>query len=310
MRAVAIDAFGQTLAVQELPLPEPGPGELLVHVQSSSVNGFDLAVASGMIKDLMPHAFPLVLGRDFAGVVEATGPDVSRFGVGDNVFGVALKPVLQDGTFGEYVTVPESFGVTKIPDGVDIPLAGALGLAGVAALMSVDAVEPTVGETVLISGATGGVGAYATQMVRTRGAEVIATAKPGEEEAFVRELGAAQTVDYGGDVTDGVHALRAEGVDAVIHLAGDARRLVAALKPGGRYASTLLFSPEMSAGWPVSVVGVTASPDGERLAYLAHEVAAKRLRVAIQRSYALDEIPLAFADFAAGTCGKLAVTIG
>jgi NADPH2:quinone reductase len=183
-------------------------------------------------------------------------------------------------------------------------------LAGVAALMCVDAVAPTTGETVLISGATGGVGAYATHLVRARRAEVIATAKPGQEEAFVRELGAAQTVDYDADVTDGVLTLRPEGVDAVIHLAGDARRLVDALKPGGRYASTLLFSPEMYAGWPVSVVGVTASPDGERLASLAHEVAAQRLRVPIQRSYTLDEIAQAFTDFAAGTCGKLAVTIG
>src|SRR5215813_1847193 len=123
MRAVAIDSFGQTPAVHELPLPEPGPGELLVRVQSSSVNGFDLAVASGMIKDLMPHAFPLVLGRDFAGIVEATGADVSGFSVGDVVFGVVLKPVLQDGAFGEYVTVSESFGVTKVPDGVGITLA-------------------------------------------------------------------------------------------------------------------------------------------------------------------------------------------
>src|SRR6476661_3613956 len=101
MRAVAIDAFGQTPAVQQVAMPEPGLGELLVHVQASSVNGFDLAVASGMIKDLMPHAFPLVLGRDFAGVVEAIGPDVSRFSVGDTVFGVVLKAMLQDGAFGE-----------------------------------------------------------------------------------------------------------------------------------------------------------------------------------------------------------------
>jgi NADPH:quinone reductase-like Zn-dependent oxidoreductase len=218
--------------------------------------------------------------------------------------------MLQDGAFGEYVTVPESFGVTQVPDGLAVPLAGALGLAGVAGLMCVDAIAPTVGETVLISGATGGVGACAIQLVRSRGAEVIATAKPGEEEAFVRELGATQTVDYGADVTDGVRAQRPEGVDAVIHLAGDARRLVDALKPGGRYASTLLFSPEMSAGWPVTVTGITAVPENERLAYLGQEAAAQRLRVPIQRSYALDAIPQAFADFAAGTCGKLAVTIG
>jgi NADPH:quinone reductase len=309
MRAVAIDAFGQAPSVQELPMPVPGPGELLVHVQASSLNGFDLAVASGMIKDLMPHAFPLVLGRDFAGVVEALGPDVSQFSIGDVVFGVLLKPVLQDGAFGEYITVPETFGVTKAPAGLDVPLAGALGLAGVAALMSVEAVAPTEGETVLISGATGGVGAYAIQLVCARGAEAIATAKPGQEEGFVRDLGATQTVDYGADVTDGVRGLRPEGVDAVIHLAGGARRLVDALKPGGRYASTLLFSPEMSAGWPVNVTSITASPDGARLAYLAQAVVAQRLRVPIQRSYALEMIPQAFADFAAGTCGKLAVTI-
>jgi NADPH:quinone reductase len=310
MRAVAIDAFGETPVVHELPMPEPGPGELLVHVQASSVNGFDLAVASGMIKDLMPHAFPLVLGRDFAGVVEAVGPDVSHFGVGDMVFGMVLKPMLQDGAFGEYITVQETFGVTKVPDGLDVSLAGALALAGVAGLMCVDAVAPQAGETVLISGATGGVGAYAMQLVRSRGAEVIATAKPGQEEAFVHELGATQTVDYGADVTDGVRALRPDGVDAVIHLAGDARRLVDALKPGGRYASTLLFSPEMSAGWPVTVTAITAVPESVRLAYLGHEAAAQRLRVPVQRSYALDAIPQAFADFAAGTCGKLAVTIG
>src|SRR6476661_2133289 len=139
MRAVAIDAFGETPVVQELPMPEPGLGELLVHVQASSVNGFDLAVTSGMIKDLMPHAFPLVLGRDFAGVVEATGADVLQFSVGDIVLGVVLKPMLQDGAFGEYVTVPEGFGVIKVPDGVETQPAGALGLAGVAALMSLDA---------------------------------------------------------------------------------------------------------------------------------------------------------------------------
>jgi NADPH:quinone reductase-like Zn-dependent oxidoreductase len=310
MRAVAIHDFGQTPTVLELPTPTLGPGEMLVHVQASSVNGFDLAVASGMIKDLMPHQFPLVLGRDFAGVVEATGPGVSRFAIGDSVMGVVLKPMLHDGAFGEYVTISEGFGVTKIPAGLDMTHAGALGLAGTAALMSVEGVSPSAGETVLISGATGGVGAYAIQFVCARGAEVIATAKPGEEDAFVRDYGATYIVDYSADVTDQALVLRPGGVDAVIHLAGDARRLVDALKPGGRFSSTLLFSPEMSAGWPVSVLGITASPDAERLAFLAQEAAGQRLRVPIQRTYALDQIPQAFAHFAAGTCGKLSVTIG
>src|SRR6476469_7366369 len=108
MRAVAIHDFGDTPSVQEIPMPVPGPDEILVHIQTSSVNGFDLAVASGMIKGLMEHQFPLVLGRDFAGVVEATGPEVSRFAVGVAVFGVVLKQALHDGAFGEFVSVSEN----------------------------------------------------------------------------------------------------------------------------------------------------------------------------------------------------------
>jgi NADPH:quinone reductase-like Zn-dependent oxidoreductase len=97
MRTIAVDDFGAPPTLHELPTPEPGPGEVLVRVEASSVNGFDLAVASGMIKGLMEHRFPLVLGRDFAGTVVATGPDTSRFTVGDAVFGVVFKPLLQDG---------------------------------------------------------------------------------------------------------------------------------------------------------------------------------------------------------------------
>src|SRR4029453_18531534 len=128
MRAVAQDDFGSPATLHDLPTPTPGPGEILIRIQASSVNGFDLAVASGMIKGFMEHRFPLVLGRDFAGIVEATGPKASRFAVGDRVFGVALKQVLHDGAFGEYVTMPEAYGVTKIPDSLDIASAGALGL--------------------------------------------------------------------------------------------------------------------------------------------------------------------------------------
>jgi NADPH:quinone reductase-like Zn-dependent oxidoreductase len=158
VRAIAIGDFGATPTLHELPIPEPGAGEVLIHIQSSSVNGFDLAVTGGMIKGLMEHQFPLVLGRDFAGTVVTTGLETSRFAVGDAVFGVVFKPVLQDGAFADFVTMPEVFGVSPIPTGLDMTRAGVLGLAGTAARMAVDAVAPTAGERVLISGATGGVG--------------------------------------------------------------------------------------------------------------------------------------------------------
>lgn len=312
MRAIAINAFGAPPTLHELPVPEPGSGEVLIQVQTSSVNGFDLFVASGMIKGLMEHQFPLVLGRDFAGTVVATGPDTSRFTVGDVVFGVVFKPVLHDGAFSEFVTMPEQFGVTPVPEGMDIASAGVLGLAGVAALMSVEAVVPTAGEHILISGATGGVGAYAIQLALARGAEVIATARPGREADFVRGLGATSTVDYGGgaDVLAAVRALQPGGVQAVIHLAGDGHLLADALVPGGRIASTLLVSPKAFAGRNMRATGIVASFESTRLAHLANEVIAGRLRTTVERSYHLEEVPQALADFAAGTCGKLSITMG
>src|SRR5262245_31114834 len=310
MRAIAIDDFGATPSLHDVPRPEPGAGEVLIRIQHSSVNGFDLAVAAGMIKGLMEHQFPLVLGRDFAGTVIALGSGTSRFAVGDAVFGVVFKPLLRDGAFGEFVTMPEAFGVAPLPAGLDMTRAGALGLAGAAARMSVDAVAPMAGERVLISGATGGVGAYAVQMVAAAGAEVIATARPGVEDDFVRELGATSTVDYAGDVVEAVRRLDPDGVQAIIHLAGDGLRLAEALVPGGRIASTLLINPEAFAGRDVQARGIVASFEPERLQFLAGEVVAGRLRTTIERTYPLEQVPQAFADFAGGTRGKLAVTIG
>ena len=309
MRAVAIDDFGAAPALRDLPKPEPGPGEVLVRIRASSINGFDLAVAGGMLKGMMEHRFPVVLGKDFAGTVEAIGEGVTRFAVGDQVFGVVMKPELGDGAFGEYVAVGEGFGITHIPAGLDVAGAGALGLAGTAALMSVNAVDPAAGETVLVCGATGGVGAHVVQVAAARGAEVIATARPGEEADLVRGLGAAHTVDYTGDVPDAVRSVRSEGVHAVVHLAGDGLQLAELLVDGGRIASTLGLGPDQLADRDVTATAVIATPDAATLDRLAADVAAGRLRVPITRTYQLAEVPKALADFAGGTLGKLAVTI-
>ena len=100
MRAMAIDDFGTTPTLHDLPVPLPVEGEIRVRVLAASVNGFDLAVAAGLVQGLMPYAFPIVLGRDFAGTVDAVGPGVTDFVPGDEVFGVIMKPELGDGTFG------------------------------------------------------------------------------------------------------------------------------------------------------------------------------------------------------------------
>src|SRR5215216_1809480 len=185
MKAIATTDFGAPVTLVEISTPEPGEGEILVRVASSSINGFDLSVASGRLKGMMEHRFPVVLGKDFAGTVESTGAGVDGFAEGDTVVGVVMKPELGDGSFGERVATPAAFAA-KVPDGVDAATAGALGLAGTAAHDAVEAVELQQGETVLVSGATGGVGIIAVQLLKARGAYVIATASTDDEIAFVR----------------------------------------------------------------------------------------------------------------------------
>ncbi|MEU5567636.1 NADP-dependent oxidoreductase [Micromonospora musae] len=303
MKAVVITEQGAKPEATEVATPQPGAGEVLVKVQTSSINGFDTAVAAGYTAGLMEHRYPLVLGKDFAGVVEAVGDGVTRFAVGDKVFGVVTKAFLGDGAFGEYVTVPQEIGIAKLPKGVDIAAAGAVGLAGTAAVDALDAVAPQPGETVLICGATGGVGAIAVQYAAAAGARVIATAKPGEAD-FVRGLGAHDVVDHTGDLPAQVRAASPAGVDVVLHLAGDSAALITLLTEKGRIASTL--GP---VDHPASTA-VMATPTESTLDRLAGDLAAGRLSVPVASAYPLDEVPAAFANFAGGTLGKISITVG
>jgi NADPH:quinone reductase-like Zn-dependent oxidoreductase len=308
MKAIAIDDYGAPPRLQDLPAPGPGEGEVLVRVQASSVNGFDLAVAGGYLKGMMEHRFPVVLGKDFAGTVEAAGPGAASLQPGEAVFGVVTKPVLGDGAFGEHVTNPETY-TARVPAGLDLAVAGVLGLVGTAALNAVDAIDPQPGETVLVSGATGGVGAFAVQLAAARGAHVIATAQPGQDEGYLRGLGARDTVDYTGDVPAAVAALRPDGIHAIVHLAGDGLELAELLVAGGRIASTLGLGADQIEGRAVQATAVMALPGTQTLERLAADVAAGKLTVPIQRTYPLQEVPQAFADFAAGTRGKLAISV-
>ena len=305
MRAIALTEPGAEPTLTELPLPEPGAGEVLVRVAGSSLNGFDVSVAAGYVMEMMEHRFPVVPGMDFSGTVVVTGGDTTRFGSGDRVFGVVRKPYVGDGGLAEYVVVDEQSGVTALPAGVDEATAGALGLAGVAALDALDAVALQPGDTVLISGATGGVGAIAVQYAAAAGAHVIATTGSDAAAEFVRSLGADDVVNHTGELASQIRALRPDGVDAVLHLAGDGGELARLLTENGRLASTLGFGPDQHP----SAVSIMANPTKVTLDRLAQDVAAGRVRVPISRTYELADAPAAFADFTAGALGKLAITV-
>ena len=309
MKVFALTEFDQAPEVTEVDMPTPGAGEVRVRVRAASLNGFDLSVANGYLKGAMEHRFPVVLGKDFAGEIDAVGPDVEGYQVGDRVFGVVMKDTLGDGSFGEYVTVPVAFGIAKLPDGIDFTEAAALGLAGTAAVDAFDAANVTADQTVLVVGATGGVGQQVLQLAVRAGATVIATAHSAEEIQLVTKLGVAHTVDYRGDLVEQVRALSPDGVDVVLHFAGDPAPLVAAVKPGGTLVSTMLRSAEDVPAENVKVVSIYASPSSGTLDRVARHQDEKHTTVTVQRVYNLGQTQEAIEQFAAGTLGKLVISI-
>ena len=308
MRAAAFTEFGTAPEVRELDVPEPAAGEVRVHVHAASVNGFDLAVASGYLKDMMEHHFPVVLGKDFAGTVDAVGSGITGYAQGDRVFGVDTKAHLGEGSFAEFVTVPVAMGLARLPVSVSFTEGAALGLAGSAALSAIDACGPQTGQTVLVAGATGGVGTQVAQLAAKAGAHVIATAHTDQERQYVTELGANEVVDYAADVAAAVLEAHPHGVDAVIHLAGDPSPLLRAVRKGGKFISTLVGSPDQLPAESATVLPVSASPTAPTLERLADNQAEGHTSVKIQRVYGLDGAARALADFAGGTLGKLVIT--
>jgi NADPH:quinone reductase-like Zn-dependent oxidoreductase len=305
MQAIAIEAMHSPVKILDVPGPQPGDGEILVRVRHSSLNGFDLSVAAGRLEGMMEYRFPAVLGSDYAGTVEAIGDGARRFAPGDAVFGVVMKPHLGSGSFAPYVAVSDQFGIEHLPPEFDPASGGALGLAGSAALAVVDAAGLRDGDTVLVVGATGGVGALVVQYAKHAGAHVIATRRPGEEAEFLRGLGAGQVVDYTGDLARQVRDVVPEGMTVVIHLAGDPTGPAGLLAPGGKVIWTLGYGSDQNA----AAVAVRAYPDSPTLTRLADDASAGRLRVPIGRTYEFEEIPRAFEDFSGGTLGKLALMI-
>jgi len=162
---------------------------VLVRVHASSVNPADNRIAAGMLKQMgLEYEFPVIPGRDYAGGVEQVGTEVTRHRVGDEVFGFILhaNPTVHEGSWAELIAVPEDMFIGRAPEGVDLTTAGAAPLAGIAAIMAIDSLELSDGETVLIVGATGGVGSLAVQLAASAGATVVAPAL-AEDEASLRE---------------------------------------------------------------------------------------------------------------------------
>ena len=309
MRAILLESFDSSPALREVPTPQIAPNEVLVRVQASSVNPVDGAIAAGMLKDMVEHEFPIVLGRDFSGVVEQAGSEVSDLSEGDEVFGFlpGMGPTVHNGSWAELIAVPESVATRK-PDDIDAASAGAAPMSAITALSALDALDVSEGDTVLIVGANGGVGSFAVQLAAAAGATVVAPALP-EDEEYLRELGVSEVLDRDADVAALVHERYPEGIEALLDLVSYAPEgfdtHAEVLKDDGRGASSLSAAGEGSERH-----NVMAMPTQDNLERLGRLLEAGTLRVPIQDTYSLDQAGEAMGALAtAHTQGKHAIRV-
>jgi NADPH:quinone reductase-like Zn-dependent oxidoreductase len=229
MKAAFIEKFGgpEVLTYGDLPDPAAGPGQIVVDTVAASINAADWKVCAGEYGG--QAKFPMVLGRDFSGVVSALGAGAQDLKVGDEVFGVLEGG--RDGTYCEKIAIGAAI-VAKKPASMSHVEAAALALTGLTALCAIeDSLKLKSGETILIQGGAGGVASFAIQVAKHIGARVITTASAANRD-YLRELGADEVIDY--NTTDFTTAV--SNCDAVFDTVGGdvATRSFAVLKPGGR----------------------------------------------------------------------------
>lgn len=310
MKALVAPSYAalEEISVTEVIDPRPGPGQVLIRVRAAALNPLDIALITGGMRELMPVEHPFVVGMDAAGTVAEVGEGVTDYTVGDEV---VTYTHFHPGTIAEYTVGTVGPTMARRPAGLGPVPAAAMAAVSLSAECVIEAAAPAAGQTVLIIGATGGVGSFAVQLAARAGARVLATAVPDDRQ-YALSLGAGEVIDYTG--IDPIRYARQtvpEGVDVVIDLINRGPALAdtaACVREGGRLVSTLMGPAEFDRGIVPSYVRMAAR-DG-RLEWLLGEVAAGRLTVEVAAVYPLAEAAQAMADFAAGkySRGKIVVT--
>ncbi|MBM2623824.1 NADP-dependent oxidoreductase [Actinoplanes sp. LDG1-06] len=330
MKAIQFHEAGgpEVLQYEEVPVPEIGPGEVLVRVHAAGINPPDWYLREGMKvmpAELRPVVeFPLTPGTDMSGVVEAVAADVTGFSIGDEVFGMLRFPGFDGRTYAEYVAAPVSDLAHK-PAGIDHAQAAGAPMALLTAWQYLidlghDVPSPftgrvhqptpiTPGMTVLVNGAGGGVGHFAVQLAKWKGAHVIAVAS-GRHEQFVRKLGADEFIDY--TKTRAADVVR--GVDLVIDTVGgpDSARLLSVLNYGGTMLPVFFaeYDPAETARLGITVSNIQVRSNGPQLAEIGRLFDEGRLRVGVDSTYPLADADDAHARAAQGHIqGKIVLTV-
>ncbi|WP_422733539.1 quinone oxidoreductase family protein [Micromonospora sp. WMMD558] len=315
MNAMVLDRFGgvDELSPRRMPLPEVGDDDVLIRVEFAGVGSWDAVEREGHYDGAFGVAstFPYVLGWDAAGRVAAVGRDVTRFDVGDRVYAASM-PVPRGGFYAEYGVVEAEF-VARVPDRMPTEQAGPMAWDALTALSGLDLLGLRPGQTLMVFGASGGIGHMAVQLARHSGIRVLAVASGDDGVALARRLGADHAVDgRRDDVLAAASAFAPDGLDAALVTVGGetAERSLGAIKSSGRIA------------WPNGVLPVPVTPpsatlshyDGDRSRTATDRlnaiIEASSFEVHVARTFPFERVKDAHRALNDHYVGKLALKVG
>ncbi|MBD9482607.1 NADP-dependent oxidoreductase [Pseudomonas sp. PDM14] len=286
MNAARIHQFGSAdvIHMESVEIPTPAPDEVLIQVGAASINPVDYKIREGQFPPVQADQLPLTLGRDLAGIVQAVGSRVSNVRKGDAVFSM----VGADGSYADYALVKASY-VAPVPPKLDFATAASVPLAAQTAWQALfDHGKLQAEQSVLIHGASGGVGHFAVQLAKAAGATVYATAS-AENLEFLRSLGADLAIDYEAQHFEHI----CQNIDLVIDLvAGETQeRSWAVLREGGRLVSTL-SEPKSERPEAQGKIGTffLVEPDGEQLEKIARLIESGQVRPVLSKTFPLEEV--------------------
>lgn len=301
MKAVAVSKFKDIPEVMDLPKPAVRPGTVLIKVAAAGMNPFDWKMIDGIMDDgKTKHQFPLIMGVDGAGTIEEVGEGVTRFKAGDKVYGQFIHSPIGEGSYAEYAIVPEKSGLTKAPSSLSAVEAAAVPTSGMTAQQLLDKLDLQEGNTLLINGATGGVGSFAVQLAAAQGLQVIATVSDDAGAERMKKLGATITINYKeAPLTQQVKEKFPQGLDGLIDLVSNAAAFEAnldLLKPGSAALTTMFVAKEDALkdrnirGGNFETQGSAASLDTLTLA-----IDRGALSIPVENKIKLEDVPAAIA---------------
>jgi NADPH:quinone reductase len=313
MKAIAADRFGPSsvLKIHELPVPHPGPHEVLIRLDTAGIGSWDSSIRDGSWRKPGRPRFPLVPGIDGAGIVVAKGNRVRRLRLGDRVYAYEFGN-RQGGFYAEFA-VADADHVGRVPKGFDLRDAGVVATTGLTALQGINRLRLRPGQTVLVFGASGAVGTMAVQFAAQVGARVLATASGKPAARLVRALGADKVIDARDKgAADELRTASHSRIDAVLALAGgdELERCLDFVRPGGRVVHPNGIEPVPRHRSSLHVHSFDAVAEPREFAKLNRRLSRTRIRMPIAATYPLAKAAQAHRRLDRGhVVGRLALRI-